>query len=582
MSEIKLRDYQQSAVDETISEIMFSGADNLVIEAPTAFGKSITIAGLCKELDSSSIVILVNITELIDQIADHLDLLGLEYSILKANRDNEFDSNKRIQLVMAQTLYARLDKIEMKTDVIIQDEYHREYSTNRTLKILSKLKPTTRIGLSATPYDRDGFLLKDTHLIETTTVKELESKNFLSEIKYYIPKWAEEKDYSNVSKTGADYNISSLDEQINSSAYVKNAIEAMNLMNVKNKKSIIFCSSIEQCEHITAEMKNNGFEVESIHSDKNSKENEAILTSFKNNEKYKKPLKNNGENTKSLFEETAKDKYIKCLVSVAKLSTGFDVKDIDIGIIMRPTMVRSLYVQMVGRICRVSDGKKYGEILDLAKCVSRFGFHSEPYAPLIRTGDFELDKKIKEKSLKTTSMPFLELSLDGSEPQEIDLNKYRLIIKKLEEKERKIAEYKADISNWKISELANMFNITTSFNVLLSIGAEIMTRKYGKPISKAGREYSYDPKWIGEDIPSVIEEYPECESRFLKAYKTRTRNIIKEGKNFNSLKFFIQFLKDRYEEENAEVTVPERNTDDYTSNNIENSIEVEEDPDIPF
>jgi hypothetical protein len=80
-----------------------------------------------------------------------------------------------------------------------------------------------------------------------------------------------------------------------------------------------------------------------------------------------------------------------------------------------------------------------------------------------------------------------------------------------------------------------------------------MTRKFGKPISKAGKPYDYNAEWLSELAIEAMEKYPNVKHRFLKAYKTRTRNIIKEEKNFNALRFFAEFLVKNYEEEIAPI-----------------------------
>jgi len=585
MEQIVLRDYQQAAVDDTSGALAFS-SNNLVINIPTGGGKSLVIAGLCREFDNHRITIMVNITELIDQIAEHLDLLNLDYSILKAGRESEFDPDHRIQLVMAQTLYARIDKVKFHCELLIQDEYHREYRTQRTTKILNKLTPDARIGLSATPYDNEGFLLKDAELIESTSVLDLQEQGFLSELKYFVPKWAESIDYSSIAKTGSDYNSAKLDEKINTNTHIDKSIQAMNQMDAKNKKSIVFCSTIEQCEKVTEAMKADGFLAESIHSKKHNKINDAILHAFKYNLPYTEPVINRKESTDpTLFDEntdTQEPPLITHLVSVAKLSTGFDVKDIMLGIMMRPTMVRSLFVQMVGRVARIHPDKTHGEILDLSKLVSTHGFHTDEYKPPVRSGDLEADKELMATIKQNQGMPNLDLALDSDEPSEIDIDKYTMTIKALKEREEKLRDKKADITNWSMKELANAYSITNDFSVVLKIGAEIMTRKFGKPISKKGFEYNYDPEWLGELIQPVIEKYPEVKFRFLKAMKTRTRNIIKEGKNFNGLRFFITFLADRYAEEIAPIYQQETDdVEDYTGVKQPPVIDIDED-DIPF
>ena len=54
---------------------------------------------------------MINISALLEQIAHHLDEQGVTYSILKADYTNHFDPDCKVQLIMAQTLHARIGKI---------------------------------------------------------------------------------------------------------------------------------------------------------------------------------------------------------------------------------------------------------------------------------------------------------------------------------------------------------------------------------------------------------------------------------------------------------------------------------------
>jgi superfamily II DNA or RNA helicase len=48
------------------------------------------------------------------------------------------------------------------------------------------------------------------------------------------------------------------------------------------------------------------------------------------------------------------EKYVRCLVSINRLGIGFDCPDVVLGVQLRPTMVRSLYIQQVSRQARTS------------------------------------------------------------------------------------------------------------------------------------------------------------------------------------------------------------------------------------
>lgn len=570
-----LRDYQQEAVDQAVSELAF-GSSDIALSLPTAAGKSPIIAALSKELDQESIVIAVNITELIDQIAEHLDLFGIEHSILKAGRESEFKPECRVQLVMMQTLYSRLDKLDLACDIWIQDEVHKEHDTKRTTAILEKLQPHARIGTSATPYDANGFALKDTEIIDTVSVQDLQDKEFLSKVKYFIPRWAEAIDYSAVKSNGADYNISNLDETIASASHIKQAVESMNLMRAKEKKTIVFCSSIEQCEAMTLALRTDGYLVDQVHSKVKSSDNENIIDAFRDGTLYiagAKSAENNA--SKNLFEgeDLHLGSEVKCLVSVSKLSTGFSVKDIHLGVLMRPTKVRSLFYQLVGRLTRIHPEKQFAELLDLAQCTSRFGFHTSHYTPLIRTGDKDKDKLTKIKSDDDTAINHLVDSLTD-DLEEFDFDRYKLRIEKLEAKEKELADKAADITTWTMKELARAYDYTDDVSVVISIGSEIYTRKFGDPISKAGRPYKFNPDWISENIVEAMAKYPEKRRQWLKAYKTRARNIIKSEKNFNGLKFFADFLVENHERE------LERQ-EEYAAVHQTPDIDIDED-EIPF
>jgi superfamily II DNA or RNA helicase len=189
---LELRDYQKQAIEEIEGAIAF-GAEHLILDAPVSYGKSIVIAELCNVFHDKNIVILLNIEALIDQIAEALQQRGVEYSILKAGRNDEFDESKRVQIVFSQTFYARYQKVKLKCDLLLKDEEHIEYSTQRTQRAISTLKPEVRIGFTGTAYDSTGFALHNAEVISTISMKELIQQQYLSEVKFYTPYLAEKK-----------------------------------------------------------------------------------------------------------------------------------------------------------------------------------------------------------------------------------------------------------------------------------------------------------------------------------------------------------------------------------------------------
>lgn len=241
----------------------------------------------------------------------------------------------------------------------------------------------------------------------------------------------------------------------------------------------------------------------------------------------------------------------------------------------------------------VRPNKEFAEILDLSKCVSTHGFHNSVYTPPIRNGmDPDADKAKIFKIKEDQGMPNLQLALESNNPEEIDINKYELIIEEIHKREQQLLEKEQDITTWTIKELAALYETTSSFKVVLDLAIEISFRKFGDPISKKGYKHKYNPEWMQEGLQEILDKYPEKKRPWLKAYKTRLRKIIKgevtdkltgARKNLYSIKGFIDFLARNYAEEIAPVY--QQGTDDVESytgvrNNIP-TIDIDEDM-IPF
>ncbi len=352
MNKFTLRPYQKQAISET--EAMISmGSINIILEASTGWGKTSYISGLCQLYNYENIVIMVNIEPLINQISETLTLMNIDHSILKAGREKDFDESKNIQIVMSQTFYSRYEKLNIKADKLIIDERHVEYDTPRTRHLIDTLKPNAIIACTATPYDSNGYALKNAEVISTASSNDLTDQGYLSPLKYYVPKWSELVDYSKVKKTGGDYNVAALDEVIGSDMHIEQVIQSMNQLKAKNKKTLVFCSTIEICNKITDALKKEKYNVSAYHSKNSKVDNERIMTSFKHNLPY---VGSEAEtDTQDLFKESTSHNPITTIVSVNKLAVGFDTPDIDLGVMIRKSLRKSIGVQSVGRIKRTSN-----------------------------------------------------------------------------------------------------------------------------------------------------------------------------------------------------------------------------------
>ena len=567
-------------------------------------GKSIIISKTAQELSKQgNVVISITITALLDQIASHLDMIGQSYSILKAGRESEFNPDEKIQLVQAHTLHARLSKSTIDADFYLQDEVHREYMTDRTRDILNFLKPKARIGYSGTCYDQAGFALEGAEMLQTTTVQDLQSQGYLCPIKYLIPKWSEQVDYSQVKSSGNDYNNVELEKIINSPEHLALVVKSMNEVDAKNKKTLVFCSSIEQADKVTEALVKAGYEAMSYHS--KSDNSEEILDAFRNNTPFvKKPKKQKMKDleTGDLFaddmqfssEPEVEEKYIKCLVSINRLGIGFDCPDVVLGVQLRPTLVRSLYIQQVMRLARKHESKQFSEYLDLAQTTSRFGFHDDDYVAPVRTGDKALDKKNMQEIDSKYALEDIAVVLQDT-PVPIDRELYVAQIDAIKK------SLKKNIEDMSFEELVKAYDLSKNHKEIITIATLVYTLKYGKPVSKAGYEYNYKPEqfWsesffgkeefhVLHDMQYYLDEFPHMQKQWIKSLKTRCRNIIREELGLFRITGFIQFLRNKYvEEEMSEITSYSKKEDSsadeavsYTKMN-EMDFEIDNDS-IPF
>jgi superfamily II DNA or RNA helicase len=545
ISSIKKLNYQEKSRCITVD-----AKDHLYVTSNyTLTHNSIVLSELARLL-SGKVIILVNITPLIDQIASHLDELGSDYSILKAGYDEKFDPEKKIQIVMSQTYYSRYENINFgPVEVILQDESHREWNTPRTKLLLNTVNPSSRIGVTGTPYDEAGYALKDVDaIVDTKPINELEKERYISPLKYFIPKWSQEIDYDEMRTSGADYSGVAIDELINTDEYANMVVSSMNYLNCKNKKCVVFANSIEHADTINQALVLDGYNSFSYHSESEVGKSEAAMNSFRNN---------TTRGSENLLEGAILPP-IRCIVAVSKISIGFDVPDIDIGVICRPTKVLSLYRQMCGRILRKADGKDHGIILDLAGVVSNHGFHNEPYYPPIR-GDKK--KLIQEK--ENLASPVIT-SLVKNEPTEVTR---KIIVEKVNELKAK----EETIPTLPLVDIISIYETSINPKKIIEIGFEINRRK-------TGTTYTYSNiNWAAQPWENAIEKYEDYKYRLIKSLKTMMKNKIARGKKPAGIHYSCEWLLEQTPYCN--INEDDSNYDKYHNNDESDYYDNDE---IPF
>ena len=356
-----LRDYQQRAIDQLYEWFSKNKEGHPCLVLPTGSGKSHIVAALCKDVLQSwpetRVLMLTHVKELIEQNAEKMRQhwpnapMGIYSAALRSRVLDE-----PITFAGIGSVRKRAEEIG-HTDLIIIDECHlvshkEEGGYRNLIDDLTEINPNVRvIGLTATPYRLGHGLITDepalfADLIEPVTIEELIAKGHLAALRSKLTSVTLNTD--GVHKRGGDFIESELQKSVDTvSQNISTVKEAINL--AEDRKSwLFFCVGINHAYHIRDELREHGILCETITGKTPKGEREQIINDFKSGN-------------------------IQALTNANVLTTGFDHPDLDMIVMLRPTMSPSLYVQMAGRGMRPKSHTDHCLVLDFAGVVRTHG-----------------------------------------------------------------------------------------------------------------------------------------------------------------------------------------------------------------
>ena len=214
MSDITLRWYQIEAKKRILNNID-NGIKKQCIMMATASGKTLTAAFTIKELlqQGKKIFFIVSGDKLVMQTYKAFKSEGIDCSIIKSGLERYYNEYAKVQIIMAQTYKARLNKImNLHCDIAFVDEIHYMYEGNTMNAIFERHANSFIVGLSATPIDFKGDLLPgfDKYELDIVTIKQLQDEKSVARDRYFP---AKPMDVSTVRvKNTGDYNEKDLEE----------------------------------------------------------------------------------------------------------------------------------------------------------------------------------------------------------------------------------------------------------------------------------------------------------------------------------------------------------------------------------
>jgi len=371
-------DYQQEAID-AIFDYFRSNKGNPLVVAPTGSGKSVIIAEFTRIVKSwwpnQKILILSHDMEILSQ--DHKAVSrqnpDLEIGLYSAGLKSKVI--KDITVAGIQSVYKQPD-LFTDFNIVLLDEAHtvRYDNDSMYMKFLKALgKPV--IGFTATPFRLGtGYLhLGDKaffdDIIYTIKIKTLQDQGKLCKITNKQPGIT--MDASAIKKQAGDFIIKELSMAFDKEAITAEIVQDLALYKDVREKWLVYAIDIEHCEHIAEKLNEVGVKSEAIHS-KTGLARGPIIDKFKQGQ-------------------------YQALVSVAMLTTGVDIPEVDMIVLMRPTASPVLHVQIIGRGMRVAEGKEDCLVRDYAGNLQRNGPIDAPVIKLAGDGNGQPIMKVCEE-----------------------------------------------------------------------------------------------------------------------------------------------------------------------------------------
>lgn len=404
---MELRPYQQEA-KEAIFEQWDNGIKKTLLVLPTGCGKTIVFAKVTEDCvrRGNRVLILAHRGELLEQASDKIrKSTGLGCAMEKAEESCQ-GSWFRVVVGSVQTLMREKRLGQFPADyfqTIIIDEAHHCISDSYQ-RVLKHFPEAQVLGVTTTP-DRGDMRNLGAYfesLAYEYTLPKAIKEGFLSPIKALtLPL---KIDMANVGVQAGDFKASDIGTALD--PYLHSIAEEMKKYCL-DKKTVVFLPLVKTSQKFQDILNENGFQAAEVNGD--SQDRAEVLEAFE------------------------KGDY-NVLCNSMLLTEGWDCPSVDCVVVLRPTKVRSLYCQMVGRGTRLFPGKEHLLLLD-------FLWHTERHelchpASLICDSE-EVAKKMTENLEKAAGCPVDIEEAERTAAEDVIAQREESLAKQLEEMKKR-------------------------------------------------------------------------------------------------------------------------------------------------
>lgn len=403
---MELRPYQQEAKDSIFEQ--WESVDKTLLVLPTGCGKTIVFAKVAEECvrRGKRVLIMAHRGELLEQASDKIyKTTGLRCAVEKAE-ETCLGSWFRITVGSVQSLQRdkRLSRFpDNYFDAIIIDEAHHCISDGYQ-KVLKYFSDAKVLGVTATPDRGDMQNLGqyfETLAYEYTLPKAIR-EGYLSPIKALtIPL---KLDLSGVGIQAGDFKSGEIATALD--PYLEQIASEMEKY-CKDRKTVVFLPLIKTSQKFRDILNTHGFQAAEVNG--NSDDRAEVLEAFDRGD-------------------------YNVLCNSMLLTEGWDCPSVDCIIVLRPTKVRSLYSQMVGRGTRLYPGKTHLLLLDFLWHTER---HELCHPANLICDNKEVAQKMTENMEEVAGCPVDIEEAEKQASEDVVAQREEALAKKLSEMKRK-------------------------------------------------------------------------------------------------------------------------------------------------